>query len=421
MAKIHWPSLVQCGLSLAVGAGLLALGSLLALLGVWIKLSRTALIDDPSQLMLIAAGLALSGALLLPSAFYAFERLQGRRHLAPPSRPASLWLLLALAPVFLLGQRLAQEPELAWIWLPLLQPLAIGLPILWLVLLARRGLPIGSRQRAWGILASGLALSPALILLTECLLLFSGVLLLALHSARQPGLTEQLNHLLNRLMVTANHPTLMQRLLSSYLSQPGTIYLLLVSVAVVVPLIEEALKPLAVWLLIGSRLTPAAGFSAGIISGAGYALIENLLFSAQTQDWALLALTRSGTAAMHILSAGLTGWALACLWQPRRPPGRAYLRLGTAYLSAVLLHALWNACAVFIALGQFLPDRASLQPWLNRLIQAAPFGLACLALGILISLFIDNLALQRKSSQRAGSGVLHGLDKNLNRPVSTPG
>ncbi len=48
-------------------------------------------------------------------------------------------------------------------------------------------------------------------------------------------------------------------------------------------------------------------------------------------------LARTGTSAVHILTAGLTGWALALTWQKRR-----FLPLLLAYLCSVMIHGLWN-------------------------------------------------------------------------------
>ncbi len=39
----------------------------------------------------------------------------------------------------------------------------------------------------------------------------------------------------------------------------------------IVPLIEEILKPIALWSLVGKDLTDQEGFVAGLLSGAGFA------------------------------------------------------------------------------------------------------------------------------------------------------
>src|SRR4030067_2197270 len=98
------------------------------------------------------------------------------------------------------------------------------------------------------------------------------------------------------------------------------------------------------WCLGGSRLPPAEGFTAGILCGAGYALVESLILSVDGgEQWVSLVFARIGTAVVHPLTSGLTGWALAYAWRENR-----YLRLGAAYLGAVLLHGLWNGLTMLI-------------------------------------------------------------------------
>ena len=49
---------------------------------------------------------------------------------------------------------------------------------------------------------------------------------------------------------------------------------------------------------------------------------------------------------MHIFTAGIIGYTLALAWKENR-----YLRLGTAYLLAVVIHGLWNGLAVLSAVA----------------------------------------------------------------------
>jgi RsiW-degrading membrane proteinase PrsW (M82 family) len=161
--------------------------------------------------------------------------------------------------------------------------------------------------------------------------------------------------------------------------------------AVIVPLIEEALKPLGVWFLAGSRLTPAEGFAAGALCGAGYALLESLLLSSNGgTEWVSLAFARIGTGVIHILTSALTGWALASAWAERR-----YLRLGAAYLGAVLIHGLWNGLTVLMVvagLSQALGEPAD--PALAQIGEWAPYGLVALAVIGLAALMWANWRLR---------------------------
>ncbi len=301
------------------------------------------------SLLLMASGLAATGLLLLPSAVYALLRLLDKR---PPRLPylghPALWI--AFLPfleglVLVCGAVAANTSWLQWLLLPALHILAIGIPVLWFVLIAMRGLYHGSPQRAWGIFASGAVLGPFLIMILEvaALLVFSFLLAAAL--ASQPGASAHIRNLLMQISHLRSSPDEVIRLLIPYATKPPIVVAVLVFGAVIVPLIEELLKPAGVWLLAGRDLTPADGFVAGVLSGAGYAFFENLALSnGGGEVWSTLVSARIGTAVIHILTTGITGWAIVQAWQNRR-----YLLFGASYLAAVTIHGLWNFLALSAA------------------------------------------------------------------------
>jgi len=172
--------------------------------------------------------------------------------------------------------------------------------------------------------------------------------------------------------------------LGPFLSQPFLIGGILVFASLVVPIIEEAVKPIGVWLLLGRRITPAAGFAAGALSGAGFALFENLLLASGTDGWATLQVARLGTSIVHILATGLVGFALASAWQKKR-----FGQLLGVYTGAVLLHGTWNAFSMFMTFGEIqrsLATPPNETAWLISLAELAPFvmgGLALASLAIL--------------------------------------
>jgi RsiW-degrading membrane proteinase PrsW (M82 family) len=188
-------------------------------------------------------------------------------------------------------------------------------------------------------------------------------------------------------------PHLLLRSLAPYLARPAVIYIALVYIAGIVPLIEEVLKPLGVWLLVGRALSPAAGFAAGALSGAGYALFESLALAAGGgEEWAFQAFVRSGTGLVHIATAGLTGYALALAWRENR-----YIRLGVAYLLSVTLHSLWNGLTVIYSYSALLEQTGSAEamPLVTRIGIAAPFAITYLALTCFVFLLLANRLLRR--------------------------
>jgi hypothetical protein len=197
--------------------------------------------------------------------------------------------------------------------------------------------------------------------------------------------------------------------------QPVVIYGGLVVVAILVPLIEEFFKPIGVWLLLGTQPTPAQGFAAGVLSGAGFALFENLTLSASSgEEWSLVVMARIGTSIIHILTTGLTGWALALAWTRGR-----YLRLGATYLVSVSIHALWNGLVILAIVPEFLPDLSSYPDALENIGAASPIGFLILLVGSLVLLIGSNRALKRAIIPPIAETLKP--DQDTDQPSSTTG
>jgi len=159
----------------------------------------------------------------------------------------------------------------------------------------------------------------------------------------------------------------------------------------IVPLIEEALKPVGMWFLHGRLQGPAAGFAAGLLSGAGYAMFESLVAFNGGEEWVPVTMARMGTAVVHITVSGLVGWALVGAWRQRR-----YLALAGTYLAAVAIHGTWNAMTVIMVVDGVAaaqPEPVSM-PAISALASAAPFILIVLGLLCITLLMVWNRRLQ---------------------------
>jgi RsiW-degrading membrane proteinase PrsW (M82 family) len=357
-------SLWQAGFSLLGSAGLLVFALRFVLRGLaWIsnpQISRS----DITGSFLLAASLAFCGVLLLPSAGFALARLAGW----PMERFTWRWrikpwiIVLTLGAAFLLvigaGMVISVRVPLAWIALPPLHILAIGIPLAGVLYLGARGLPKGSPQRAWGILVTGMTLGPGMIFILEIAVLFAFVLMGAIVIAFSPDQLREFSHLVERLQSVNLSPEEMLPILQPYLKNPLVVFGTLFFMAGIVPMLEEALKPIGVWLLAKRHLTPAEGFVAGLLSGAGFALVESLGYTANAdQSWGSSVILRAPTALMHILACGLTGWGLTSALSHHRI---RWLLAG--YGSAVAIHGLWNGLTLTAAgIVLLYPDQPSAQ------------------------------------------------------------
>lgn len=381
-------SILQFGLS---GVGAITLLSLSLGLAVMLGIRLWSGLGEEGSNPLILAQLVMLtsvlGILLLPSAGLALKRLLGRPVQGYPGwlRRLKPWPFLLIWPFVLLsGHLVLRSPnQVAWLIWPVIHLLAIGLPV-WAVLsLTIRDLPAGVPQRQWGALAVGLVLAPAILIVLEGLAGVTMIMLIAISLGRNPELVQQLESLAVQL---SGPPLAQQELvekLAPILLQPGSFFMILTFIAGIVPLLEEIIKPAAVWLLIQRDLSPMGGFVVGALSGAGFALSESLAQASGMDGWVLIATARAGTAAVHIFTTALTGGALALAWRTGN-----YFRLALAFLSAVVLHGLWNAFSTFLAFselslqGEALPFSVTLRTWAAY----APFVVAFLSVGSLLAL-----------------------------------
>ena len=385
---VHWPSVWQFGLSLF---GILALWGLsLLMLFMVFGSALTGDMIGATALVLNAAGTVFAGALLIPSAGYALLRLLNKPipfniHLKHPA-----WIVLALPPILLLGYFAVQLEATALLVLPVLHVLAAGISVAWLLALGLRGLSVGSPQRAWGIFGMGLIVAPFLSLIAELVALLGlGMFYLALN----PDLFETILELSGYVPLDAPGPVF--DVLEPYIMQPGTLYIALLFGALIVPLIEELFKPIGVWLLVGRKPSQVQGFAAGLLSGAGYALFENFSLGASAgEDWAMVVVARIGTSLIHIVTAGLTGWALSLAWTEKR-----YLRLAVSYLIAVAIHALWNGTVILTAGIELLGPEVEFPEVLRSISYGAPIIFVVLVLGCFLLLLAFNATLRRKVQQ----------------------
>lgn len=400
-SEVHWPTALQFGFSAFAWLSLWTTALSVAAYGLFELLNPNTSPSDAASQFLIATGSFLSGLLLIPSVGYSFARLLDREIALPAPllrlgklfRPTSIFVIFPF--IFAAGAWVSRQDDISWFGLPPLHFLAVSLPILWLVLVSIRKLPSGSGQRIWGVFASGLVLGPAVILVFETVIVLGFAIAFGVFLFNNPGIQQQLETLSVQLeQGTTPDPEILGEYITFLYGQPGFFIGLLLLLSVFVPLIEELFKPVAVWLLAGSRLTPGGGFVAGVVSGAAFALFENLGYVSEVDSWSTLVLARIGTAIMHMVTAGLTGWALAKAWQDR-----SYLRLGFAYLAAVVIHGIWNAIAILYGIAS-LPVALDIPPYLpSHLIVSGPPLFALLTASLFFLLILYNRRLQPAGAQ----------------------
>ncbi|GAP13089.1 protease prsW family [Longilinea arvoryzae] len=393
--RFNWGSFGQLLISLlGILFGLGGAG-LLALLGVMPLIDGSTDGQQITSVLTMAWGGLLVAAICLPSAVLAVRSLMGHAPWMRGGRRRLVFasLLLLLWPLALVLANATAGSSQSWLFLPPLLILVVGIPVFWLTSAVRSGLPPESAQRTWGVASFGLVIGPPLNLLIQIAVLLVGVVGFGVYLAGQPGLLGELQTLSQSFNLQSDPNRVLDQL-RPYLEQPGILTLGMLFISGLVPLIEELFKPLGVWFLAGRKLTPAAGFAAGALSGGMFALLESLgyLSSASADGFITFALARTGTMLLHVTTAGLVGWGLGSALGEKR-----YLRLGLTYLGAVVLHSLWNTAGILPALVEipFLTDR------LQGLATASPYFLGGLSLIMVVILVVLNRRLRAPAVEGA--------------------
>ena len=333
-----------------LGGAILAFSSAIGIL-IFIAVNENFMVQMNTPVLasiLIASTLIAIGLLLLPVSWLSVKRLRGwdfDTFILPPLRPWAwvvipiLWLLvLALATLFY------KAPGASW-YVPLLHFLSIALPVYLVIRIATNRISLGSSQRAWGVFGIGLTLSPFLAIIGEIIMFVLGIVGVAVFLGLNPDKAR------GRTSGTANQPG--TRSGQSGLSR-GSVPEKSIDpdscpVIFILSRSHHRRKCEVFGSLVGVRPAQFActGFCVGCLGGAGFALAESLSASLTADNtWALTLFMRAISGSMHMLATGLVGWGIAYARLEKR-----YFRMIGMTLLAMLLHAIWNAGAVFTIVG----------------------------------------------------------------------
>jgi hypothetical protein len=358
----------------------------------------------------------LGGLVLLPVLLLSICRLRDQPIPAwlntrrPVIGKAVMWLILVWPVMVFLGWLVAGAPKVAVFLLGPINLLVAGIPVLWVYNATQRKLNTGSQMRKWRIFGFSFAVTPIVILGVEifALLVLSAAawLWVAYRISVDPSFERELMYIVNQITLAGNDLDMILQLLEPYLLTPAVIVWALVIIGGIVPVIEEVVKPLALWSLAGRKITPQEGFVGGLLCGAGFALLENLLYGTTAlaaEDWLFMAVGRAGTGVLHMLASGLVGWGLAKLWQDGK-----WLFSGLMLLGAILLHGVWNAVALVSGVAPLYMYGPEV-----TISQTLLFYLPVIFLLILsaIGLFLMNWHFLRKQSAATPETNEDGLEK----------
>ncbi len=170
-----------------------------------------------------------------------------------------------------------------------------------------------------------------------------------------PEWKSSLISVIKQVMQLANSSTMDQTVLIEQLGQwmtsPPIFILIVLTISVLTPLVEELGKGLVVGVLGHfKKVSPQQAFLWGAAAGFGFALVEGIgnglnSTNSDVSSFLVGAGSRVFASVMHACTTGMIGVGWAYFWRGRR------LALPLAYGGAVVFHGLWNFCVVLIVTG----------------------------------------------------------------------
>jgi hypothetical protein len=232
---------------------------------------------------------------------------------------------------------------------PMLTPLAVGIPILWIIAFGKRKItPVSTRRKA-AALSIGTSYNMLFIIFIEFIVLAIIAAAFLIYAATQPQYQQLLKMFSLPEAFAQVNDAMLERYVRVILQNPLILATVFVSIGVLIPFIEEALKPVTLWFLRKRSVKQEQGFVMGLYFGAAFAFLESsgmvLQFSSDG-SWAESILLRAATSVLHITCSGLVGYGYARAMQPNSKNGVA-----KPLLLAVLLHGSWNSLAVLSAIN----------------------------------------------------------------------
>ena len=214
------------------------------------------------------------------------------------------WLGLMAAGIF------AVRAQAGWYLFVPLTLLAVAIPVWWLVEFGRRGLPRSTSFREWGTLAIGLSAAPLLIMVIEITMVVVIILAVFAVFVSRPDYLDQLGNITQNFGLYQGGIEQLEQLIVELSRNPVIASALFLMIGVLAPLVEELVKPMAIWFLLNRPLKDSEGFSLGLISGGAFALLESggLVSQISLETWVQAVVLRAATGLLHIGLSGFVGY-----------------------------------------------------------------------------------------------------------------
>lgn len=369
--------------------------------------------STPPNVAVLGAFLA-GGALLalFPGAVFVYQGISAYMHIPsgrlclPPADRLALVFLLAI----LLGGLLLAAGVATGVAIPPLHALAaISAPLALLALATRRArrpsVPAGAAvtwRQGLLMMAWGMAIAASIAVILEGLSFLYTLLgfLLARHDLNNTNDAQQFAKSLSSS--------------NSDIGKTVQFLFLIITVALLGPLIEEFSKGLGVRFLRSDRPSRYQAFIFGLASGAGFATVEAVEYGAgalsqNPNRWWDTMLLRGGSGSLHALASGIVGLAWYQVFQGQRKRGVGL------FLIAVGLHGTWNALNV-LTIARIVPYFKDLSDQTLEIGLEVVLGL--LAIGLIAAIAsLSGMLAREEEPDLLTAGATGGGDRPAEIPI----
>jgi len=291
----------------------------------------------------------------------------------------------------------ASQSQRQYLLLGFVTTLSIWLPIWLLVNIARSGLLRSTRLRELGALTLGLTLSPVLIIFFETIFLYLFAILIFMYLGIRNPLSQQLLQLVNSLANSSGGLEGLGLLFFDLQKEPLILFAVFLILCVIVPLIEEILKPVAIWFLLKRPLYDHEGYALGLISGGAFALLESagLAIQMKPAGWLRIVTLRAATGVLHIGLSGIVGFGLVRSKNRKEPLGIILF-----ILAAAGLHGAWNFLSLYSGLSAISAIENGVRSAPNMGIIISIALMVVLFVSVIIFNFFINRFIRRNNRMR---------------------
>jgi RsiW-degrading membrane proteinase PrsW (M82 family) len=330
----------------AVTISIVAAGSMAIIAGLSNVLQ---LIDNAQSAWAIALIFSAMGLLTIPGLYLSFRSVSGNSPLVSRSISPVFLLVGAGYPLAIALGILSRELDfLPYLLEPAAHVAAALTPMLFMSIYVVRRLPVIPWRRIWGQFSGGLWLSPMVALILELLAALPFLILLFAYVLTEVDPRELIDPLTSGAQLDENYIQAQLQFLSD---QPLLVITAILFVTVLVPLLEELIKTIALWPMLRRGLSPLYAFVGGAVAGGAYGLFEAFFLVQPGEGWASLMIARAGATLMHMITTGMAGLGLSLAIQRKR--WTTALRY---YFYAVLLHGFWNFAAIGVGVAYLFQE-----------------------------------------------------------------